>query len=147
MTKAAADLRARAANGEDPDKLQVEAYTQAGFPGTVPHTKMEKVRRSTLPPQHERVMDLKPGEVSDVFSDPEGAHFIYKMLGKQTLALEDVRSEIRQSISSQRYSESMKAFQGDTVFSDAYFNPPGATASQHPGRKRIKAVAGKEASQ
>ena len=34
MTKIAADLRARAVNGEDPDKLQIEAYTEAGLPGT-----------------------------------------------------------------------------------------------------------------
>ncbi len=53
MTKLAGDLRARAVKGEDTDKLQIEAYTEAGFPGTAPNTKMEKVRRATLPPQHE----------------------------------------------------------------------------------------------
>ncbi len=129
MTKVAADLRARAVNGEDPDKLQIEAYTEAGFPRTTPNTKMEKVRRATLPPRHETVFDLKPGEVSEVFSDPAGAHFIYKMISKQTLTLEDVKTEIRTAISNQRYRDSMKAFQGDVVFSDAYFNPPGKPAT------------------
>src|SRR5271155_415771 len=57
MAKVAADLRARALNGEDPDKLQIEAYTDAGFPRTTPDTKMEKVRPATLPPQHEAVMN------------------------------------------------------------------------------------------
>jgi len=128
MTKVAADLRARAVNGEDPDKLQIEAYTEAGFPRTTPNTKMEKVRRATLPPRHETVFDLKPGEVSEVFSDPAGAHFIYKMISKQTLTLEDVKTEVRTAISNQRYRDSMKAFQGDVVFSDAYFNPPGKPA-------------------
>lgn len=129
MTKLAADLRARALNGEDPDKLQTEAYAAAGISGVTPDTKMQKVRRTTLPPQHESVMDLKAGEVSQVFSDPGGAHFIYKMIGKQVLTLEDARAEIRTQISTQRFRDSMRPFQGNTVFSDAYFNPPGTSTT------------------
>jgi hypothetical protein len=129
MTKVATDLRARAANGEDFDKLQIEAYAQAGFERTAPNTKMEKVRRDTLPPQHETVLDLKPGEVSEVFSDPSGAHFIYKMISKQTPPLDAMKPEIRTAISTQRYRDSMKPFQGDVVFSDAYFNAPGSAAT------------------
>jgi hypothetical protein len=129
MTKVATDLHARAVSGEDLDKLQIEAYTQAGFERTTPNTKMEKVRRDMLPPQHESVLDLKPGEISEVFSDPSGAHFIYKMLSKQTPTLEDVKTEIRTKISTQRYRDSMKPFQGEVVFSDAYFTPPGNQAT------------------
>ena len=129
MTKVAAELRVRAVNGEDPDKLQIEAYAEAGIPRTSSDTKMEKVRRAALPPRHEPVMDMKPGEVSEVFSDPGGAHFIYKMISKQTLTLEEAKTEIRGAISGQRYRDSMKGFQGDVVFSDAYFNPPGKPAS------------------
>lgn len=127
MTKLADALRARAVNGEDPDKLQTEAYAAAGLPGMTPNTKLEKVRRTTLPPQHESVMDLKDGEISHVFSDPGGAHFIYKMISKRVLTLEDAKAEIQNQISSQRFRESMKPFQGDAVFSDAYFNPPGSS--------------------
>ncbi len=134
MAKLAADLRARAVKGEDPDKLQVVAYTEAGIPHTNSNTKMEKVRRDALPPQHEAVMDLKPGEVSEVFSDPGGAHFIYKMISKHTLTLEDAKAEIRATISSQRYRDSMKSFQGDVVFSDAYFNPPGKISESQRNR-------------
>jgi hypothetical protein len=124
MTRVAADLRARAVSGEDPDKLQIEAYAEAGMPRTSANTKIEKVRRATLPPAHETVLDLRPGETSEVFSDPAGAHFIYKMLSKQRLSLEEVKSEIRGAIASQRYRDRMKVFQEDVVFSDAYFNPP-----------------------
>jgi PPIC-type PPIASE domain len=124
MTEVAADLRARAANGEDPDKLQIAAYAEAGIERTAADTRLEKVRRATLPPQHESVMDMKPGEVSEVFSDPGGAHFIYKMINKETLTLKDVQAEIRTAIADQRYRNSIKSFQGDVVFSDAYFNPP-----------------------
>lgn len=135
MAKVAAELRARAVNGEDPDKLQIEAYRAAGIPRTSADTKMEKVRRAALPPRHEAVMDMKPGEVSEVFSDPGGAHFIYKMISKQTLTLEEAKTEIRTAISSQRYRDSMKGFQGEVVFSDAYFNPPGKPATP-PQRNR-----------
>jgi hypothetical protein len=132
MAKLAASLRARAANGENPDKLQLEAYAQAGEPRTTVNTRMEKVRRATLPPQHEKVMDLMPGEVSEVFSDPDGAHFVYKMISKQIPPLEEVRAEIHAAISTQRYRESIKPFQGDVVFSDAYFVSPRNTDAASP---------------
>jgi hypothetical protein len=135
MTKLAIHLHARAVNGEDPDKLQIEAYAGAGITQTSSNTKMVNVRRATLPRQHETIMDLKAGEVSQVFSDPGGAHFIYKMISKKTLTLEDAKAEIRTQISGQRYRDSMKNFQGDVVFSDAYFNPPGNLAAP-PQRNR-----------
>src|ERR1700674_4380951 len=124
MTKLAAGLRARAAKGEDPDKLQKEAYAAAGLPGNAPSTKMEKVRRTTLPANHQAVMDLKPGEVSEVISDPNSGHYIYKLVSKETLSLDDkVKTEIRNTISSQRYRDSMQGFQGNVDFNDAYFGP------------------------
>jgi hypothetical protein len=130
MTELAADLRRRAANDEDPEKLQAEAYAAAGVPGVIPQTAMQHVRRATLPPQHESVMDLKPGEVSQVFSDPGGGHFIYKMIGKWVLTFENAKPEIRAQISTQRFRDSMKPFQDDTIFNDAYFNPPGRLTTQ-----------------
>lgn len=136
MTQLASDLRARAANGKDPDKLQIEAYTAAGIAGSNSNTRMEKVRRAMLPPQHEAVMDLKPGQISEVFSDPEGAHFIYKMLGKETLSFEDAKAEIRSLMTNQRYRESMKAFQGDVVFNDAYFVPAESQVSAPHSHRR-----------
>ena len=136
MTKLAADLRARAVSGEDPNKLQQEAYAQSGFGETMVDTKMEKVRRATLPPQHEAVMNLRPGEVSQVFSDPSGAHFIYKMISRETLTQADVKDEIRSAISRQRFQESMKPFEGNVVFSDAYFNPKKATETTQTRRRQ-----------
>jgi hypothetical protein len=133
MTAVAADLRARAARGEDPDRLQIEAYAAAGIARTSASTKIENVRRATLPPAHETVLDLQPGEVSDLFSDPGGAHFIYKMISKRLLKREDVETEIRSAISGRRYRESMQGFQGGLVFNDAYFNPPGAPVT--PGQR------------
>jgi hypothetical protein len=135
MTKLAAGLRARAAKGEDPDKLQKEAYAAAGLPGNAPSTKMEKVRRTTLPANHQAVMDLKPGDVSEVISDPNSGHYIYKLVSKETLSLDDkVKTEIRNTISSQRYRDSMQGFQGNVDFNDAYFGPARKPAMPPPPR-------------
>ena len=123
MVKMAASLRARAEQGEDPDKLQKEAYTAAGLPGSAPNTKMEKVRRTTLPTSHQAVMDLKAGEVSEVITDLNSGHYIYKMISKETLTLDTVKQEIRTAISGQRYRESMQGFQGNLELNDAYFGP------------------------
>ncbi len=122
MTKVAADLRARAAKGEDFDMLQKEAYATAGYPGA-PNTKMEKVRSATLPADHRVVMNLKPGEVSEVISDPNSDHYIYKLVSKETLSVDAVKAEIRGVISSQRYRDSMQGFQGNAELNDAYFGP------------------------
>ncbi|HXZ31982.1 MAG TPA: hypothetical protein VEH30_06850 [Terriglobales bacterium] len=143
MAQLATDLRARAANGEDPDKLQIEAYTAAGIPGTHPNTRMEKVRRENLPPSHEKVMNLRPGETSEVISDPgsAGAHFIYIMISKETLTLDAVKTEIRTQISSQRFRDSLNQFLGDVVYSDTYFNPPSArqaTAHRHQKNRKTE---------
>ena len=123
MKKVAADIQVRAAKGEDPDKLQKEAYIDAGLPGNPPNTKMEKVRRTTLPTNHQAVMDLKPGEVSEVISDPNSGHYIYKLVSKETLSVDTVKPEIRSTISSQRYRDSMQNFQGNVDLNDAYFGP------------------------
>lgn len=122
MTKEAKLLHARAVKGEDADKLQKEAYVAAGLPGTPPTTKMEKVRRTTLPANHQVAMDLKPGEVSEVIVDPSG-NYIYKMISKETLALDSVKGEIRNQLSSTRYREAMQHYQNNADLNDAYFGP------------------------
>lgn len=134
MTKLAADLRARAVKGEDPDKLQKEAYAAAGLPGNAPLTKMEKVRAATLPVDHRAVMNLKPGEVSEVISDPSSDHYIYKLVSKETLPLDTVKAEIRGAISSQRYRDSMQSFQGNVDMNDAYFGPARGSGMPTPPR-------------
>lgn len=131
MKKEAAILHARLLKGEDPEKLEKEAFTSGGLPGTPPPTKMEKVRRTSLPASHQSVMDLKPGEVSDVISDPSG-NYIYKMVSKETLPLDTVKTEIRNQLSSQRYREAMQHFQNNAELNDAYFGP-----SRAPGMPMI----------
>jgi hypothetical protein len=136
MTKFAADLRERAVRGEEPDRLQLDAYAQAGIPRTEASTRLANVRRTTLPPAHETVLDLEPGQISEVFSDPAGAHFIYKMISKEPLAFDEIRAEIRSELAAKRYRDRMTAFQRDIIFNDAYFNPPSADAKTVPPRHR-----------
>ena len=124
MTKLAVTLRARAAKGEDFDKLQKEAFVAAGLPGNAINTKVEKARRATLPANHQAVMDLKAGEVSELITDGNNGYYIYKMVSKETLTLEAVSPEIRKIISSQRYRDSMQGFQKDIDLNDAYFGTP-----------------------
>jgi len=123
MTKLANSLRARAVKGEDPDKLQKEAFVAAGLPGNAVNTKVEKARRSTLPQNHQLVMDLQAGQVSEVISDPNGGHYIYKMISKETLSLEAMTPDIRKAISTQRYRDLMSNYQKDVDLNDAYFGP------------------------
>jgi parvulin-like peptidyl-prolyl isomerase len=133
MKKVSVDLHARLAKGEDADKLQKEAYVASRFPGNPPKTEMDKVRRNALPANHKAVMDLKPGEVSKVMSDPSG-YYVYKMISKDTMPLETLKAEIRGVISSQRYRDSMNSFQDNVDMNDAYFGPSRNPAMPQPPR-------------
>lgn len=123
--KAEADkIRARAVAGEDVNKLQEEAYQVAGLTTKPPTTDMGKVRRNNLPPAHASVMDLKPGAVSEVFSDIRG-YVVYKVGAKDTLALADVQGEIHNTLRGQRYQAELQAMQksATTTLNDTYFGP------------------------
>jgi hypothetical protein len=136
MKKLASTLRERAVQGEDPDKLQKAAYTAAGLPG-VPSTKLDKQRRANLPPAHQAVMDLKPGEVSEVIADPNSGFYIYKMISKDTLSVEDAAPEIRKFLSSQRYRDAIQSYQSNVDLNDAYFGPARAPGMPMPPRGQM----------
>jgi hypothetical protein len=124
MTKLAETLRARAAAGEDLTKLQKEAFEAAGMKIESPTVNLPKVRRTGLPPGHSAVFELKPGEVSQVIND-SGGHYIYKLNAHDELPLDQVESEIKSTLQSQRTHDAMdkyqNSFQVDT--NQAYFGP------------------------
>jgi len=136
MEKFAAGLRARAVAGEDFEKLQKEAYVEAGFKGTPPETKVSNARRATLSPKQVVAFDLKPGEVSELISDP-GGHYIYKMISKEAMPLEKVKDEIRIAVSAQRYRDAMQPFQktDNAEFNEAYFGAGPKPPTLSPGAK------------
>jgi len=133
MKKEAESLRSRAAAGEDMDALQKEASTLAGLSTSTPSTKLGKVRRTTLPPDQSSVMDLKAGQVSELFASP-GGYFVYKALETNVLPLEKVREEIRGTLRSQRMKDSMAAIQQASTpqLNEQYFGQAPATPQETP---------------
>ncbi len=131
MKKEAESLRARAAAGEDFAKLQDEAYAAAGIKAKPPSPGMGKVRRTSLPPDQASVMDLKPGEISQLISNPS-AYFVYKVGEKDTLPLDKVREEIYRTLRQQRLQDSMQAIQQSATptFDENYFAVPAEPAPQ-----------------
>ena len=136
MTKEADDLRARAAAGEDFDKLQKEAYEAAGIPNNAPPTSIPALRRTNLPPSQASIFDLKPGDVSPVIHDPSGS-FFYKIVSKKTLPVSDVQDEIKSTLQSQRLRDMQQKLQASvtTDLNDTYFSaaPAPSAPNSKPG--------------
>jgi hypothetical protein len=74
--------------------------------------------------------------VSEVLSDPDGGHFIYKMLSRSNLSLVEVTPEIHEQLAGQHYREATQPFSGDVVLNDSYFATArtAATARRRPHR-------------
>jgi PPIC-type PPIASE domain len=132
LNKLADSLRERAAAGEDFAKLQKEAFEAAGTKVNNPTVNLPKVRRTGLPPAHAAVFDLKAGEVSAVISD-NGGHYIYKVVSKEVVPLDQVKDEIRNKLKSERLKEMMDKYTNSfqATPNEAYFGPAAPAA---PGR-------------
>jgi hypothetical protein len=124
MTKLADNLRARAAAGEDFTKLQKEAFEAAGMKMDSPTVSLPAVRRTGLPPAHVAVFDLEVSEVSQVISD-NGGHYVYKVVSKQVLPLDQVKPEIHNTLKTQRMKEMMDKYTNSyhAETNEAYFGP------------------------
>ena len=146
MTKVAEDLRARAAAGEDFDKLEKDAYEAAGIKANPPSSAIPKIRRSNLPTSQAAVFDLKAGEVSPVINDP-GGHYIYKLESKAVPPLDEVKQEIHSTLQTQHMRTAMQKLQDSvsTDLNEAYFGgapavpagmtPPKPGTDQKPAAK------------
>ena len=133
LNKLADRLRERAVAGEDFAKLQKEAFDASGTKVDNPTVNLPKVRRTGLPPAHAAVFDLKVSEVSAVISD-NGGHYIYKVVSKETLPLEQVKEEIHNKLKNERSKEMMDKYTNSfqAVPNEAYFGPAGPAGP--PGR-------------
>ena len=134
MQKEADKLHARAVAGEDFTKLQVEGYQLAGLKTKPPSTKMGKERRNNLPPAQASVMELKTGEISQVFSDQSG-FYIFKVGTKDVEPLDDkLKEEIRGTMRTQRVQEQMQAVQKSSTptLDESYFGPEMPAAHNMP---------------
>ncbi len=128
MTKLAEDIRAKAAAGGDFTKLEKEVYDASGMKVESPNVNLPSVRRTGLPPAHAAVLDMKPGEVSQVISD-SGGHYIYKMVSKTEMPLDQVKGEIHNKLQNDRMRERMDKLNNSfkPELNEAYFGPnPGS---------------------
>jgi len=129
LNKLADSLREKAAAGEDFTKLQKEAFGASGTKVENPTVNLPKVRRTGLPPAHAAVFELKVNEVSAVISD-NGGHYVYKVIGKEVLPLDQVKDEIHNKLKTEKlkamtdkYTNSFQAIPNEAYFGPA--TPPG----------------------
>src|SRR5580704_2777535 len=127
LNKLADSLRERAAAGEDFAKLQKEAFEAAGVKVDNPTVNLPKVRRTGLPPAHVAVFDLKAGELSAVISD-NGGHYVYKVVSKEVLPLDQVKDDIHNKLKADRLKEMMDKYTNSyqAIPNEAYFGPAAA---------------------
>ena len=130
MSKLAESLRTRAAAGEDFAKLQKEAFEAAGMNIESPTVNLPNVRRTGLPPAHAAVFDLKVGEVSQLIND-SGGHYVYKVISKDRLPLDQAKNEIHSKLQNDRTREMMEklnnSFKVET--NETYFGPGGPSTT------------------
>ena len=126
MKKTADDIQKRAAAGEDFDKLQKEAYAAAGIQGAPAPTNIGKMTRNQIPVNQRSVLDLKGGDVSQLFTEANG-YYVYKVVSKETKPLDQARDEIRTTLAQQRLQDTMSKYQQESkaTLNEAYFGPPG----------------------
>jgi hypothetical protein len=134
MKDEADKLRARAAAGEDPTKLQQQANDFAGTKAQVTNVKVDNMRKASIPPTDAGIFDLKAGEVSQVFSDASG-YRIYKVEEIKDLPLASVHDEIARAVQGQNMKNAFDSLQNSakTTFDNTYFSTPAAPSLRSPG--------------
>ena len=113
VQQTAGEIRERAAQGEDMDALQKEAYAKLEL-GTPPPSDLGFKRHGTLPPSMEQqVASLKGGEVSKVLEEPGGVS-VFKVVFRGPMPLDVVKGEIVREISKDKIDTAMKTLLGST---------------------------------
>ena len=126
MKELADALHAQAVAGQDFEELQKQATKLAGLQAG-PSADLGKLTVNQLPPAHLIVTSMKPGEVSQVFVDPNG-YYIYKLVSKSTKPLDQVRADIRTNLAQRRFADAMHSVEesAKTVLNETYFPKPNA---------------------
>lgn len=128
----AAQIRERAAKGEDPFSLQAEVYKTLGLRTMPPQTEVNpmQVRFFTKPVQDD-IHALKPGEVTKVEAEASGFN-IYKVRSKDTLTVDQARPQIVRELQQKNVDAALKAVTGKvhTDFNEEFFSPHGVQPPQ-----------------
>jgi hypothetical protein len=105
----AADIRERAARGEDATSLQVEVYKTLGLKAQPPQTELSTNPKPTFPANiDQEINTLKAGEVTKVEFEPSGFN-IYKVRSRNTIPIELARAQIVREISQKKFDDALKA--------------------------------------
>jgi hypothetical protein len=121
----AAEIRERAANGEDMNALQVEAYKSLGLDSQLPQTEMAANRKGAFAPAVEQDINaLKPGQVTKVEFEPSGFN-IYKLRSRAAVPLELAKPQIVRELSQQNIDAALKSVtvRVHSDFNEQYFDP------------------------
>jgi parvulin-like peptidyl-prolyl isomerase len=136
MKEEADKLRARAVAGEDFAKLQQEAYDFAGLKLKPSTARVEKVSKNALPPNDAAIFNLNKGEVSQVFSDPQG-YMIYKVEDFEQQPLADVHEQVARTLQTENLKKASESLQNtattETTYDSSYFATPAPPTLRNPG--------------
>ena len=125
MKTVAEKIHSDAAGGGDFQKLQQEAFEAAGIKSQSPNVNLGKLTREGLPTNHQKVFELQAGQVSELLDDP-GGYYIYKVVSKQMVPLEQAKGEIHNLLQQQTFRQQMEAMIGSVKpeLNQAYFASP-----------------------
>jgi len=117
-------LRQQWVAGADPATLQKEALSRMGLNGSVPDVNLKDQTPAMFPESHESIFDMKPGEISQPFTDA-GASSIYKLVTVSEKPLSEVKPLIVKTLHDQMMKEKIEELQNAAkpVLNEAYFGP------------------------
>jgi len=124
----AAELRERAADGEDLERLQKEGYAALGFSGAPPVTDVGNRRKANVPSEvRDEVFSLRPGEVSNVKNETY-SFVIYKVEARRRIPEKEIREEITRDVAKEKLERAVKAIIGNirTELNEKYFGTASA---------------------
>lgn len=126
MKTVADKIHSEAVTGGDFQKLQQEAFEAAGIKSQSPSVNLGKLTREGLPTNHQQVFELQAGQVSPLLDDP-GGFYVYKVVSKQQVPLNQAEKEIRTFLQQQAFRQQMEAMIGSVKpeLNQAYFAGPG----------------------
>ncbi len=134
----ASQLRTRWVAGEDPEKLQKEAFDRSGNKVTPPPVKLGERIPTSLPATQEKVFGLKAGDITEPVYDPS-AVVLLKLVSKQTKSLEQVQDDIKKMLRSQRMEKIVDELDKRTPakINDSFFAPQAEPGVASPSEKKM----------
>lgn len=127
MKKEAESIAQRAAlPGADFQALENEAWRFSGYVEDPPEVAQPSLLRwETWPQTRLPIFDLKVGEVSKLIDEPHNGFYVYKIIAKREVPLEDARAYIRKRYAAVRYEGAVTSLTATikTSMDDQYFSP------------------------